>query len=106
MTSPALFSSARDDWRTPLSVLERVRRLGPIGLDPCSGPESIVGARVEISPPRDGLAADWAKEAAGGIIYMNPPYGREIGRWTEKALQEARAGAEIVALIHARTDTR
>lgn len=37
---------------------------------------------------------------------MNPPYGREIGRWVAKAHQEARMnGATVVALIPARTDT-
>jgi hypothetical protein len=34
---------------------------------------------------------------------MNPPYGREIGRWTAKAL---RSGALVVGLLPARTDTR
>ena len=36
---------------------------------------------------------------------MNPPYGREIGRWVEKAHQSSQAGATVVCLLPARTDT-
>lgn len=36
---------------------------------------------------------------------MNPPYGRAIGFWIAKAYAAAQAGATIVALIPARTDT-
>lgn len=36
---------------------------------------------------------------------MNPPYGREIGKWVKKAHDEARKGAFVVGLIPARTDT-
>ena len=35
---------------------------------------------------------------------MNPPYGREIGRWVKKA-SEARGGV-VVCLLPARTDTK
>jgi hypothetical protein len=36
---------------------------------------------------------------------MNPPYGREIRHWMRKAFESARAGATVVCLIPARTDT-
>jgi hypothetical protein len=37
---------------------------------------------------------------------MNPPYGREINMWVEKATKEAGNGALVVGLLPARTDTR
>jgi len=37
---------------------------------------------------------------------MNPPYGRTIGLWIAKAYHSAQAGATVVALIPARTDTQ
>lgn len=41
------------------------------------------------------------------IAYMNPPYGREIGKWIEKAYRETRnPGTVVVALLPARTDTK
>ncbi len=38
-------------------------------------------------------------------VFCNPPYGREIGKWVQKAFEEARGGYPIVLLIPARTDT-
>ncbi len=37
---------------------------------------------------------------------MNPPYGREIGKWMEKAFHESCNGATIVCLVPSRTDTK
>ncbi len=36
---------------------------------------------------------------------MNPPYGREIGKWMKKAFESASIGATVVCLVPARTDT-
>jgi hypothetical protein len=36
---------------------------------------------------------------------MNPPYGRTIGQWVEKAYRSSLAGATVVCLLPARTDT-
>lgn len=48
----------------------------------------------------DGLKQTWT-----AVRCMNPPYGREIGKWMHKALDSARAGAVVVCLVPARTDT-
>ena len=37
---------------------------------------------------------------------MNPPYGREISYWVEKARSEAERGSLVVGLLPARTDTK
>ena len=37
---------------------------------------------------------------------MNPPYGREIGKWVKKAYEESRKGCTVVCLLPSRTDTR
>src|SRR6266545_925179 len=98
-----LLSSAHADWCTPDPVLELVRLLGPIGLDPCSNERSIVGARVEWTAHDDGLARSWA---GFGLVYVNPPYGRKtIAAWAAKCHAQGRR-AEVVALLPARTDTR
>lgn len=36
---------------------------------------------------------------------MNPPYGRDTGRWIRKAFEESRRGATVVCLVPARTET-
>lgn len=99
----ALFSALSCHWNTPEVVLEVVRAMGPIRLDPCSNKSSIVRAQVELSRIDDGLSHSWLSDAPG-LVYFNPPYGREIGDWTEKAAQAARDGAEEIGLLPARTD--
>lgn len=48
----------------------------------------------------DGLKQDWS----GKRCWMNPPYGRSIGKWVRKA---ATSKATVcVCLLPARTDTR
>ena len=38
---------------------------------------------------------------------MNPPYGREIPKWVEKAYESAKSGeATVVCLLPSRTDTK
>lgn len=37
---------------------------------------------------------------------MNPPYGRGIDAWVRKAYLAAQAGATVVCLLPARTDTK
>lgn len=104
MVAAAMLSSADPSWCTPECVLERVRKLGPIGLDPCSNENSIVGAAKELRLPDDGLSCPWDSH---GLVYVNPPYGREITRWMQKCAAEyVLRGVEIVALVPARTDTK
>jgi site-specific DNA-methyltransferase (adenine-specific) len=93
-------------WCTPDNVLECVRKIAEIELDPCSNANSLVRARVSIELPNDGLAADWIAHSRGGLVYVNPPYGRAIPRWTSKCAIESTSGVEIVALLPARTDTK
>ena len=39
-------------------------------------------------------------------MFMNPPYGRQIGKWVQKAWEESqKAGTVVVCLLPARTDT-
>jgi hypothetical protein len=49
----------------------------------------------------DGLSMEWT-----GVLWMNPPYGRELRKWMAKAHEAARHGATVVCLIPARTDTK
>ena len=102
----AIFSSSNMGWETPSEVLDRVRLVGPIALDPCTSPKNPVGAAKWVAPPDDGLETSWATEAAGGLVYVNSPYGRDLPRWASKYAVEALMGAEIVMLTPSRTDTQ
>jgi phage N-6-adenine-methyltransferase len=103
----AALSSAHEAWATPPGLLARLYEAlgGPFDLDPCSpgALRSRVRAARHLTEADDGLAHPWH-----GKVFMNPPYGRGIGRWTSKARQEAEAGRAtfVIGLVPARTDTR
>lgn len=106
---PQLFSSDNEAWCTPRKVVDLLLEMGPIALDPCSSPESIVPARHHIMPPEDGLGPrPWGRIGTGSV-FVNPPYGRKIGLWTARAAAEAEAmgrrGRELFLLVPARVDT-
>ncbi len=105
MINAAVMSSARQSWNTPECVLERVRRVDAVGLDPCSNPSSIVGAKVEWSLENgdNGLIMPWGEY---GLVFVNPEYGRGIGKWMALCAIEAVNHTEIIALVPARTDAR
>lgn len=96
-----MFSSATDLWATPQPFFDRLNAEFGFTLDPCSDGSNNKCAKY-FTAADDGLAQDWAPE----IVFMNPPYGRNIGDWIRKAYEESRKGATVVALIPSRTDTK
>lgn len=102
-----LLSSAKMDWETPDCVLDRVRRIGNIELDPCTTAANPVGARRFFYPPAfDGLEESWSLGSLHGLVYVNPPYGRELPWWVAKCVNESRSPADhVVLLVPSRTDT-
>jgi hypothetical protein len=47
------------------------------------------------------------KIGGGQTVWLNPPYGRALNKWIEKAYSEGqKPGTTVVCLIPARTDTR
>ena len=95
------YSSATDDWATPDDFFQKLHREFRFQTDVCASESNAKCAKF-YTKESDGLSQEWS-----GACWMNPPYGREIGRWMEKAYQSARQnGATVVALVPARTDTR
>lgn len=46
------------------------------------------------------------RHAVGGVVFVNPPYGRGLPAWIRKAYAESLAGSLVVMLVPSRTDTR
>ena len=99
--NPSMHSSEKHDWETPAELLDRVRRVGAIAMDPCTTAANPTNATLIVHPPDDGLAVRWNH----GLVYVNPPYGRALKAWASKIAAEANDGAEIIALTPSRTDT-
>lgn len=87
-------SMITDEWLTPPDLL---RTLGPFDLDPCAPVVRPWDTAVKhFTVDDDGLSQAW-----GGRVWLNPPYGRETGKW----LSRLAAHGHGLALIFARTET-
>ena len=95
------FSSNSNEWETPQDFYDKLNNEFNFTLDPCCTKET-AKCKKYYTIEDDGLRQNWG----GGRVFMNPPYGREIGKWIEKAYKESLKGAIVVCLIPARTDTR
>ena len=100
MNKDLMFSSKTDIWETPKDLFDTLNKEFNFTLDVCALPEN---AKCEkyYTPENNGLSQNW-----DGIIWCNPPYGRQIGSWARRALFASVAGNTVVMLLPARTDTR
>lgn len=96
-----LFSSKSVEWGTPQALFDALDRRFGFSLDVCATRENAKCPHF-FDRTIDGLAQSWADHRC----WMNPPYGRGIAAWVEKARREAEQGALVVGLLPARTDTR
>jgi len=99
MNTDLMFSSLSNEWETPPDLFKKLDDEFHFTLDPCCTHENHL-CPTYYTKEDDGLSKDWS----GHIVYVNPPYGREIGKWVKKCHDEK--GAVCVMCIPARTDTR
>jgi phage N-6-adenine-methyltransferase len=99
-TQDLALSSATDQWATPPDLFCALDRIFHFTLDVCA---SAGNAKCEryFTEEDDGLKQPWT-----GTCWMNPPYGRTIGKWMRKAWEASQHGATVVCLVPARTDTK
>lgn len=96
-----LLSSKKMDYCTPKEFFDKLNAEFHFNVDAAATAEN-AKCPVYYTPETDGLLSPWD---IGGAGFCNPPYGREIGKWVQKAYQESKKGTTIVLLIPARTDT-
>lgn len=79
-----MFSSKTDNWSTPQDFFDTLNAEFNFTLDPCA---SIENAKCKnfFTKEQDGLLQDWQ----GNVVFCNPPYGREIGKWVKKKLRRS-----------------
>jgi hypothetical protein len=122
MTSRAyMLPSSQSDWETPPELFDTLwEEFGGFDCDPCCHVTdytarrvltagSTRGALVYTAQPEEGASGtDGLNLPWDGQVYMNPPYGRGISAWVQKAVGEVMKGnaSLVVALLPARTDTK
>lgn len=98
MISDALYSSATDNWATPWDFYNDLDATFHFTLDVCADPRNAKCYRF-FTKEQNGLKQNWGKN----VVWCNPPYGREIGKWVQKCAEHI---GIAVMLIPARTDTK
>ena len=84
-------TSLSPSYATPKRLYEKLNNEFHFDDDPC--PLSDNGI--------DGLLRKWGK-----VVYLNPPYGKPLPKWINKAWGESECGSTVVCLLPARTDTK
>ena len=93
------FSSKTDLWYTPQDFFKKYDDVYKFETDVCATDDNTKCAKY-YTEEMDGLQQEWR-----GVCWMNPPYGRTIGKWMKKAYESSLEGATVVCLVPARTDT-
>lgn len=97
-----MFSSVSNEWETPQDFYEDLDKEFHFTLDPCCQ-EYNHKCKKYYTSDMDGFNKSWK----GEVVFCNPPYGREIGKWVKKCYEESKKENTIVVmLIPSRTDTR
>lgn len=93
------FSSKTPEWETPQDFFDELNKEFNFILDVCATKEN-KKCEAFYDILKDGLSHNW--NDVKGWKWMNPPYGREIGKWVKKASESK----NVVCLLPARTDTK
>jgi site-specific DNA-methyltransferase (adenine-specific) len=101
MNTNLMFSSISNEWETPKNLFDTLNKEFNFTLDPCCTKENKL-CKKYYTIKTDGLSKDWS----GETVFINPPYGREIGKWVKKCYEESLKGTICVMLIPSRTDTK
>lgn len=101
MNAEVMFSSVKDDWETPQDFFDELDREFNFDLDPAADDRNHK-CDCYFTKEQNGLSHTWE----GRTVFVNPPYGRAINKWVQKAYEESKKpNTTVVMLIPARTDT-
>jgi len=86
-------------WRTPEPLFRALDQEFRFTIDVAADDGNAVVDRY-LDAARDALEQPWH----GETVFCNPPYGRDLARWLEKAVVECQEhGSTVVMLLPART---
>lgn len=96
------YSSVSNEWETPRDLFDKYNKIYDFQLDAAATKENAL-CKSFFTIEDDALTKDWHPFKR---IWLNPPYGRIIGKFIQKAYEESIKESVVVCLIPARTDTK
>ena len=97
-----MYSRNSNEWETPQELFDELNKEFHFTLDPASTHDN-AKCEKHYTQVENGLAQDWS----GETVFCNPPYGRELPLWIEKAARSAGGVLRLLCLsLHARTRER
>ena len=95
------FKSEKQTWETPQDFFNKLDDLFGFTLDACASSDNAkVGNYYTVE--QNALIQEWH-----GVVWCNPPYGREQAKFVLKAYEESvKHNSTVVCLIPARPDTK
>ena len=114
----AIHSSQNDHWETPSHLFDALNRQFAFDLDAAAA-DNTAKCDYYFTREDDALSQSWAAPERFRVkpgaplpdpsrwrtVWLNCPYGRNMGVWLEKAVEESRQGLTVVTLTMASTDT-
>ena len=101
MNTAVMFSSQTCEWATPEGLFQDLDTEFHFTLDACAIPDNAKVTNFHSGEEVwSALIQPWE-----GVVWCNPPYGRQIGDWIAKALGSSEGGSLVVCHLPARTDT-
>jgi|SRR6185437_756283 len=103
MLNQALFSHKTVEHQTPKWLFDTLTSVYHFDLDAAASVENAQCSKF-FTKEDDAFTKKWHEH--GDYIWLNPPYGKDIGSWLGKAFIESLQGAVVICLLPARTDTK
>lgn len=95
------FDGVSNVWETPLEFFNPLNAEFGFTIDVAASADNKKVERY-FDQDKNGLIQQWDNE----IYWCNPPYGRVMPKWIQKAKDETKKGATTVLLILAKTNTK
>ena len=101
----AMYLSTTNEWGTPPEIIECVHKVFDIELDPASNEvfNKTVKAKRIFTFEDNGMSKNWSSKS----LFLNPPYGREVGYFVNRLCDQFDQGYvdEAILLINSNTST-
>ena len=95
------YSSKKHTWETSQDFFNKLNEIFNFDLDSCAETGTAKCSNF-YTKEDDALTKDWK-----GVVWCNPPYGREQAKFVLKAYEESvKHNSTVVVLIPARHDTK